>query len=113
MLLPFEAHAIVRYLVQDMTCQEVQQAIERDGAAILYRKASASGLPLYNRYVRTGDFCEAGQKIARSSVATADTSQVHRQQVRGPEPAVSHALDRAGASGPPRPWKARRRSAYT
>ncbi len=75
MLLPFEAHAIVRYLVQDMTCQEVQQAIERDGAAILYRKASASGLPLYNRYVRTGDFCEAGQKIARSSVSTADTDK--------------------------------------
>ncbi len=74
LLIPFEANAIVRYLVQDMTCDEVQGAIERDGAAILYRKASASGVPLYNRYVSGPEFCETGQKIARASVATADSN---------------------------------------
>lgn len=72
-LVPFEAHAIVRYLVQDMTCDEVTEAIERDGQAILYRQASASGLPLYSRYVSGAKFCKGGQKIVRESVATADT----------------------------------------
>ena len=72
-LFPFEAAAIVRYLVQDMTCADVHEAIERDGAAILYRKASANSLPLYNRYVSSAEFCPSGQRIARASVATADT----------------------------------------
>ena len=72
LLVPFEAHAIVRYLVQDMTCDEVQEAIKRDGEAILYRQASASGLPLYGRYVSGAAFCKSGQKIASASVATAD-----------------------------------------
>lgn len=72
-LVPANAHAIVRYLVQDMTCDEVHEAIERDGQAILYRQASASGLPLYNRYVSGADFCKSGQKLVRESVATADT----------------------------------------
>jgi len=72
-LVPFPATAIVRYMVQDMRCDEVQEAIDRDGAAILYRQASASGVPLYDRYVKSAEFCEAGQKAARSSVATADS----------------------------------------
>lgn len=72
-LLPFEAGAVIRYLVQDMTCDAVHEAIERDGAVILYRQASTSGLPLYNRYVSSGEFCPSGQRAARSSVATADT----------------------------------------
>jgi hypothetical protein len=72
-LVPFEANAIIRYLVQDMTCDEVQEAIKRDGEAILYRQASAGGQPLYDRYVSGANYCKGGQKIARASVATADT----------------------------------------
>ncbi len=73
LLIPLPANAIVRYMVQNMTCDEVHEAIDRDGAAILYRQATASGLPLYNRYVKSAEFCEVGEKIANSSVATADT----------------------------------------
>ena len=54
-LFPFEAAAIVRYLVQDMTCADVHEAIERDGAAILYRKASSNGLPCARREAMAED----------------------------------------------------------
>ena len=68
LLVPFEASAVVRYLVKDMTCAEVQEALERDGTAILYRQATSSGLPIYDRYVKSDDFCDSGQNISRASV---------------------------------------------
>ena len=70
---PFEASAIVRYIIQDMTCAEVQEALDRDGEAILYRQSTGSGLPLYDRYVRDGTFCASGESASRASVPVADT----------------------------------------
>lgn len=73
-LAPGDAFALVRYMVQDMTCAEVQASIGRDGAAILYRKAGRAGVPLYDRYVANQSFCQAGQSTIAESVPTADTS---------------------------------------
>ena len=72
-LAPVEASAIVRYMVQDMTCAEVQNSVSRDGVAILYRRASSNGVPLYDRYVANQSFCESGQDAIKESVPTADT----------------------------------------
>ncbi len=72
-LLPVEAGAVVRYMVQDMTCAEVQDSVDRDGVAILYRKAGNSGVPLYDRYVANESFCPGGQDTIKESVPTADT----------------------------------------
>ena len=72
-LTPAEASAVVRYMVQDMTCAEVQDAVSRDGVAILYRKAGQSGVPLYDRYVANESFCQGGQNAIKASVPTADT----------------------------------------
>ncbi|MEP9388032.1 hypothetical protein [Mesorhizobium sp. KR9-304] len=72
-LTPVEASAIVRYMVQDMTCAEVQDAVNRDGVAILYRKSGSNGVPLYDRYVANESFCQAGQDAIKESVPTADT----------------------------------------
>lgn len=72
-LAPVEASALVRYMVQDMTCAEVQDSVSRDGVAILYRKAGNSGVPIYDRYVANESFCQAGQDTIRESVPTADT----------------------------------------
>lgn len=72
-LMPVEASAIVRYMVQDMTCAEVQDSVSRDGVAILYRKAGNEGVPLYDRYVANQSFCQAGQDTIKESVPTADT----------------------------------------
>lgn len=72
-LAPAEALAIVRYMVQDMTCAQVQDAVSRDGVAILYRKSGPTGVPLYDRYVANKSFCQAGQGTILESVPTADT----------------------------------------
>ncbi len=72
-LTPVEASAIVRYMVQDMTCAEVQDAVNRDGVAILYRKSGQAGVPLYDRYVANESFCQGGQNAIKESVPTADT----------------------------------------
>jgi len=73
MLAPAEASAAVRYMVQNMTCAEVQASVDRDGVAILYRKAGQSGVPLYDRYVANESFCQGGQNAIKESVPTADT----------------------------------------
>ncbi len=72
-LVPGEASAIVRYMVQDMTCTDVQNSVSRDGVAILYRQAGRNGVPIYDRYVANGSFCQAGQDTIKESVPTADT----------------------------------------
>lgn len=72
-LLPADAFAIVRYMVQDMTCAEVQSAVDRDGVAILYRKADTSAIPLYDRYVANQSYCQGGQITIKEGIPTADT----------------------------------------
>ena len=52
-LVSFDASAIVRYMVQGMTCAEVGEALERDGVAILFRPGK-SGVTLYDRFVKDG-----------------------------------------------------------
>lgn len=71
-LVSFDALAIVRYMVQGMTCAEVQQAVERDGAAILFRQGK-TGVALYDRFVRDGSFCNTGYTAAREGISAADT----------------------------------------
>ena len=71
-LLPVEASAIVRYLVQDMTCSEVKEALKRDGAAILFRRGK-SGVALYDRFVKDATMCPAGNITAQEGIPTADT----------------------------------------
>lgn len=71
-LMPVEAGAIVRYMVQEMTCAEVRESVDRDGAAILYRQGG-KGVPLYDRYVADKSYCQSGQDTIKESVPTADT----------------------------------------
>ena len=71
-VISFDAFAVVRYMVQDMTCEQVQQAVERDGIAILYRQGN-SGIVLYDRFVRDGSLCATGYTSARERVRVADT----------------------------------------
>lgn len=67
-----DARAIVRYMVQGMTCAEVQQALSRDGVAILYRQGG-SGIALYDRFVKDASFCSAGFTTAHERIEVADT----------------------------------------
>ncbi|WP_394886311.1 hypothetical protein ACG873_17720 [Mesorhizobium sp. AaZ16] len=69
-----DASAIVRYMVQGMTCAEVQEALDRDGIAILYRQGE-SGVVLYDRFVKDGAFCQALSMTARERIMVADTDE--------------------------------------
>ncbi len=60
--------------------------MDRDGVAILYRKAGTAGVPIYDRYVANGSFCQGGEDTIKESVPTADTTKLPRQQVHGREP---------------------------
>jgi len=68
----FDASAIVRYIVLNMTCAEVRAALDRDGVAILYRQGK-SGVTLYDRFVKDGSFCATGYTTAREGIEVADT----------------------------------------
>jgi hypothetical protein len=67
-----DASAVVRYMVQGMTCAEVQQALDRDGVAILYRQAE-SGVALYDRFVKDESFCQVDYTAASERILVADT----------------------------------------
>lgn len=69
----FPALAINRYNIQSMSCNAVQSAVKRDGAAILrYRSARNPSLPLYDRYVRNSIFCDNNESAQISFVPTKD-----------------------------------------
>ncbi|MGE0281755.1 MAG: hypothetical protein AB7P20_14230 [Rhizobiaceae bacterium] len=71
-LVSFDASAIVRYMVQGMTCAEVREALDRDGVAILFRTGK-SGVTLYDRYVKDGSLCASGSLTATERITSADT----------------------------------------
>jgi hypothetical protein len=68
----FDASAAVRYMVQGMTCAEVQESLNRDGVAILYRQGE-SGVALYDRAVGSASFCATNETVATQNIAVADT----------------------------------------
>lgn len=67
------ASAISRYNTTGMSCASVQDAISREGAAILrYPSTRVRNMTLYDRYVRSATQCDIGEYAARSSVPTRD-----------------------------------------
>jgi hypothetical protein len=68
----FEAFAISRYDPTRMSCGQVRATIAREGAVILRYRSPRSGVVLYDRYVRSGRYCEPGEVRNRRSVPTAD-----------------------------------------
>ncbi len=68
------AQAISRYNSMQMSCGEAQSRIQREGAVILrYRSARDPSLPLYDRYVAHGGYCQRGEYAKLEVVPTADT----------------------------------------
>ncbi len=70
------AHAISRYNSMQMSCDEAQSRIQEEGAVILrYRSARNPSLPLYDRYVAHGGYCQPGEYAKLEVVPTADTNR--------------------------------------
>lgn len=55
---------------REMTCEQVQRLIDRDGAAVL-----TTGRHTYDRYITHTGFCSMGEEPAMSWIATRDTNQ--------------------------------------
>ncbi|MCY6380257.1 hypothetical protein [Hoeflea prorocentri] len=74
-LVSFPALAIERYNIQNMSCSAVQQAVDRDGAAILRWSSKRNPqLTLYDRFVKNSLFCDKGKFPQRAYVPTSDTA---------------------------------------
>ncbi len=72
-LMSAQAQAISRLDPTRMSCRQVQATIAREGAVILrYSSAHTPGLPLYDRYVASRAFCNAGEVRDRAYVPSAD-----------------------------------------
>ncbi|HMM63724.1 MAG: hypothetical protein WA975_11035 [Mesorhizobium sp.] len=68
-----EAQAISRHDPTRMSCGQVQATIAREGAVILrYQSRRTPGLPLYDRYVASGAYCDAGEVRAPAYVPSTD-----------------------------------------
>ncbi|MEI9411647.1 hypothetical protein [Mesorhizobium salmacidum] len=73
-LVAAKAQAISRYEPMRLSCGKVQSTITRQGAVILrYQSTRVPGLPLYDRYVQSQQFCTMGEVRTRAYVLTADT----------------------------------------
>jgi hypothetical protein len=67
------SYAISRYDTPSMTCTAVQDAIDREAAAILrYPSKRVNKMVLYDRYVSSGRQCDFGESAQESSVPTRD-----------------------------------------
>ncbi len=72
-LVAAEAQAISRYDPTRMSCDRVQGTIARQGAVILrYQSRRVPGLPLFDRYVASQQFCNIGEVRKRAYVPSAD-----------------------------------------
>lgn len=68
------AHAINRYNTNKMTCEQVQSALDQNRVAILrYPSSRNPSLTLYDRYVRSGYYCDGHTVPERTSVPTRNT----------------------------------------
>ena len=72
-LVAFEASALERYDIDNMTCAQIQAIVTADGKATLrYRSKRSFGLPLYDIYVNGQQACENSEVALRSGVPSTD-----------------------------------------
>ena len=68
-------------MASDVTCATIQSALDRDGAVVLYRR-SETGMPRYDRYVKSRHFCQMDETVVRASIATSDQASCNLQRCR-------------------------------
>jgi hypothetical protein len=67
------AFAVTRFEITNVTCETVQALIRTEGAVILvYRSTGVLGLPIYDRYVKSQEFCFPGEVARGAGVPTTD-----------------------------------------
>ena len=72
-LIASDALAISRHDITNMACAAVQALIQTEGEVILsYRSTGILGLPIYDRYVKSRQYCASEEVIRRTGLPTAD-----------------------------------------
>ncbi|MDQ6433853.1 hypothetical protein RB623_07275 [Mesorhizobium sp. LHD-90] len=71
-LIATDAYAIARFSSNRMSCARVQQSVRDNGAAIV-SYTSRRGNPLYDRFVRSAQFCQGGEVTEIVYITAADT----------------------------------------
>ena len=71
-LLAFEAQAQSSIDPTRLTCAETKAAIKRGGAVVLRWTSPSTGVPRYDRYVRSASYCSLSQTTAAAYVPTRD-----------------------------------------
>jgi hypothetical protein len=72
-LVASNAFAVSRYEITNVTCETVQALVRAEGAVILvYRSTGVLGLPIYDRYVLSQQYCSSGEVARGAGVPTAD-----------------------------------------
>ncbi len=59
--------------IAGMSCSKVQSVVQQSGAAILHYK-NAQGLKRHGRYVKSDEYCKAGETAVGTSVPTKDAA---------------------------------------
>lgn len=68
-----EAQAVSRYHTSRLTCEEARARIAAEGVVILrWQSPRDPSLPIYNRFVRSGRYCQHGEAATRRYIPTAD-----------------------------------------
>jgi hypothetical protein len=65
------ALAISRYNPLSMSCASIRAAIHNQGA-VIFRYQSPRGLPLYDRYVRNSNYCDATEYAEWTHIPSKD-----------------------------------------
>ncbi len=67
------AFAVSRYEITNVTCETVQALLRTEGSVILvYRSHGVLGLPIYDRYVESQQYCASGEIARGAGVPTVD-----------------------------------------
>ncbi|MEP9396467.1 hypothetical protein [Mesorhizobium sp. KR2-14] len=86
-LVAYEAQAISRYDSMNMTCTQVQSAIEQEGAVVLrFRSPRDASIERYDRFVRDRRFCKHNERAETTMVPTADRKACAVRECRLFEP---------------------------
>lgn len=68
-----DAFAVSRYDINNVTCETVQALVHTNGEVILaYRSTGILGLPVYDRYVASQQYCNVGEVVRGAGVPTLD-----------------------------------------
>ena len=72
-LVAFEASALTRYDIDNMTCAQIQALVAADGSAIAALSSKRYfSLPLYDTYVSGQKSCDDGEVALRTGVPSTD-----------------------------------------